>query len=611
MRNKLFALLCASLLNFVCLATVSAEEPSPLGNDSVAQMLRWRISESEIIAAIGRSDTKFDLTPSSVKLLKDSGVSDAVLEAMWKATLRSSSTAVPAPAPQETAPPVTKTAAANAKPIPAHTDDRLEAARKVTAATGEIKPYNPPCPPTSKTTRGSGKEKSQRYVELDWDSGSVSPLAVERSGPVCFELHSFNDILYSANFSLKEKQATGNAIDLLKDVISTVTGLSIGSGSATSAAKADKKTQQAGPGGPAPSCPRGLPAHIQTASATATLLQTALSQLEPDKDNAGKFSLVKVSDSKQKWQPIPGKYQDFQAAVSNVIADLHDENADVCTDSILASAEAIVLEAYLPVQQAYPAYASHAMSEHVERFTADLDSTSGYDLTVSATYPSGDVSNGVKTFSLTPGRKIMTASVGFLVTELPARSYSSVTAPTGMANPATQNVLGVDYRDGPRLALTGLLNIYLPNVIVPLNGRRFGLTLSAGPVFDVSNGKADTSRFGLFAGPTLHIRNQFFLTPGVHVGEFADFPQGFTSAGQAIPPNIGTPNAVKRYTARFGFAITYKLKDLGETTTPSNATPQAAAADKNSGGGNKAAAGTGGGSSTTTDTGTGNTGTTK
>jgi hypothetical protein len=49
--------------------------------------------------------------------------------------------------------------------------------------------------------------------------------------------------------------------------------------------------------------------------------------------------------------------------------------------------------------------------------------------------------------------------------------------------------------------------------------------------------------------------------------EFADFPQGFTQAGQVIPPNTGTPTATKRYTARFAFAITFKVKDLGSTNS--------------------------------------------
>jgi hypothetical protein len=164
--------------------------------------------------------------------------------------------------------------------------------------------------------------------------------------------------------------------------------------------------------------------------------------------------------------------------------------------------------------------------------------------------------------------QILSSSGGFLITELPAPSYSSVTAPVPPGNTSIQNVLGVNDGSGPRPALTALLNFHLPNIHhFALSGKKYGLALSAGPVLDISNGKADTSRIGVFSGVSLHLWNQLFITPGVHVGEFAGFPQGYTAAGQLIPPNSGTPTGVKRYTARFGFAITFKIKDFGQTAT--------------------------------------------
>jgi hypothetical protein len=157
----------------------------------------------------------------------------------------------------------------------------------------------------------------------------------------------------------------------------------------------------------------------------------------------------------------------------------------------------------------------------------------------------------------------LSSSAGFLLTTLPARSYSSATAPNPSDPTETQNVLKVDYGSGIRPALAVLLTGNLPQV----NKRNYGLGVSAGPVFDIANGKADTSRFGFFGGISLRLTPWIFLTPGVHVGEFADFPPGFTHAGQVIPPNTGTPTGTKRYTARFAFALTFKLKDLGASTT--------------------------------------------
>jgi len=444
-------------------------------------------------------------------------------------------------------------AVASTKIVTVHTKDRFDEARKVNTVTGTIVPIDPQCLPL-------GTKRYLRHIELDWDSGGISPSRVDYSGPVCFELHSFNDILYTPSFTLTEKIPSGSAIDLLKDAISTVTGFSV-----TGEAKSTS------PGLETVTPCQQLSQHVANAQAQAALFESALSQLDPGKDNNGKINLVPLATSLQKWQPIPARYQNFQAVVSNVVADLNLSGADACDPKILGLAESIVIDAYLPIQQNYPVLAAHAASPHIARFTADLEETSAYNLAVTAIYPSGDVSNGTKTFSLSAGHKILSSSGGFLITELPARSYSSVTAPTGMTNPATQSVLGVDFRNGPRVALAALLNVYIPNwKRLPLNRRAYGLALSAGPVFDISNGKADTSHFGFFAGPTLHIRNQFFLTPGVHIGEFADFPIGFTGAGQVIPSNIGTPAAVKRYSARFAFAVTYKIKDFGETTTKSS-----------------------------------------
>jgi len=151
-----------------------------------------------------------------------------------------------------------------------------------------------------------------------------------------------------------------------------------------------------------------------------------------------------------------------------------------------------------------------------------------------------------------------------------------VTAPTGMTSPATQNVLGVNYRNGPQVALVGLVNFNLPDIpwfnnnVIPLNGRNYGLAISAGPTYGLTNGKSDASRIGFFGGISVHLWNQFFLTPGVNVGQFSDFPQGYTGPGQVIPPNIGTPIGVNRITTRFAFGITYKIKDFGSTATKSN-----------------------------------------
>ena len=112
-----------------------------------------------------------------------------------------------------------------------------------------------------------------------------------------------------------------------------------------------------------------------------------------------------------------------------------------------------------------------------------------------------------------------------------------------------------------RPALVALFNYHDP-FSWPLNRPNFGLALSAGPVIDVANGQADTTRFGVFVGGSVHLWQRLFVTAGVHFGEFSDFPQGFQKPGDPIPSNAGTPTGVNRWTGRFALGITFQGKDL-------------------------------------------------
>jgi hypothetical protein len=375
-------------------------------------------------------------------------------------------------------------------------------------------------------------------------------------------VHNFNDILYQPSFTLSETAPPGSAFDLLKDALTQVSGL------LTGAAGTTPKQPAAAGAGAALTCPALFATHVQTASGAAANLQSLLSQVQPSKDSSGKLSLIDVTTTVARWQPVPRAYDSFQSAVSTLENDLGADGILKCDLTELAAAESVIIDGYLPTRQTYPGLAAHVSSPHIARFTGDMEATSNYVLTVKTLYPGGDVNGGTKTFSLSAGRKILSSSGGFLITELPAPSYSSVTAPVPPGNTSTQNVLGVNDGNGPRPALTALLNFYLPSIHgLMLSGKKYGLALSAGPVFDISNGKANTSRIGVFGGVSLHLWNQLFITPGIHFGEFAGFPQGYTAAGQVIPPNSGTPAGVSRYTARFGLAITFKIKDFGQTTT--------------------------------------------
>ena len=181
-------------------------------------------------------------------------------------------------------------------------------------------------------------------------------------------------------------------------------------------------------------------------------------------------------------------------------------------------------------------------------------------LTVTITEKSG--ATPLTTFTRTIRfSSVLTLSGGVLLSTLQDRSSVASTVPTSTG---TQNVLTVQGGSNPVPMLVGLLNYKLPW----LDWEKAGFAVSTGPVLRVG-GQSTASSFGWFVGGSAHIWHRFFVTPGIHVGQFADFPAGF-GPNQVIPPNFGQLTPVKRWTARFAVGITVKTFDLG-SLTPSKA----------------------------------------
>jgi len=247
----------------------------------------------------------------------------------------------------------------------------------------------------------------------------------------------------------------------------------------------------------------------------------------------------------------------------------------------LGTAIAVILDDYPKTRKDYRALLDRMARPDEQYLERSLDAYAPADLVLTPSYAGTALT--AKTLHFDASFPILSSSAGFLLTELQARAYSSVTAPDPSDPTKTQNVLKVDDGAGIRPALTVLLTGNVPQV----NWHNVGLGVSAGPVFDISNGKADTSRLGFFGGLSLRLTPWIMLTPGVHVGEYADYPQGFTHAGQVIPPNTGTPNPTKRYTARFAFAITWKIKDLGAATSQGGQAQQSQPANQKPAGSDK------------------------
>ncbi len=570
------------LVSILVIATVLpsmalARADEVLTNENILSLLRWKAKPQEVVAVIERNATRFDLSGESVSKLRESGVTNDILEAMWKATLKASNNVGVGLSNQQ---PSTDHSAGNGirtgeakgpnaktadlKPTPPASDppknpcEELKAAGKehstarlvaVQAVVAEPQKSGYPVPPMfdescplSDNDPASGKPKTPRHVDLDWRTGSISPSCVDRSGKYCFALHNVNNILYTYGFTVNRIQPQGSDLDLLKEAIGKVKDLFGGAAKAEAICSLETK--------------------LTDAKAKSDALQAALSLLDPGKDASGKPTSVPLDTTKAKWKAVPAKFEAFEVAVRELIKLLPkpgDALPTNCTACDLGLAEAMVLDVYVPARERYLALTTLVGSQNVARYTTDLDSTSAYELVVKEYYGGQQTTAEAKTFHLDACRKILISSAGFLLTQLQARSYVSRTAPDPSDPTKTQNVLSVDGGGRMRPALTALLNYNLPWQ----PWRNVGLAISAGPVFDISNGKADTSHFGFFGGGSLHLWNRLFLTPGVHVGEFADFPQGFSKPGQLIPDKTGTPNPVKRYTARFAFAITFKVSELG------------------------------------------------
>jgi hypothetical protein len=151
---------------------------------------------------------------------------------------------------------------------------------------------------------------------------------------------------------------------------------------------------------------------------------------------------------------------------------------------------------------------------------------------------------------------MLTLSGGVLFSELQNRSYIQRQVPA-TSGTGTMNVLGVDGLSGPTPLLLGLLNYKIPY----LDFAKWCVSVSSGPAIRLG-AKSRTSSFGYFGGISIHLWHRLFITPGIHVGNFADYPTGLTM-NQTIPANFGQLTPVNRWSARFAIGLTYRTIDLG------------------------------------------------
>jgi len=560
-----------------CVASAQSVQQSSakgLSTDTVVRLLQEGLSSESVLKIVGQNSTSFVMSVQSIKSLQQVGASDALINAMLAGRKSSGADSQPAnhreipnPLASSADPPQTGSSVTPTPPnispgppppgptstpsTPGSTPAQVIAAPASTGSSNfdvaKLRQARAPItPPAVFSAQPDEKCTSQkRNINVDVSNGSKSASRLTGTGSYCFRVSGLNP-LYDWAIALNVVEPTGNPLDLLNDAISSLKNLATG-------AAAQQKQQ------PNPSCRLGDV--LGPASASATALQQALTALLPQKDSNGKYQYVQASVTLSGWTDVQKKIADFQQKVTAVQGALpSDNNAEACSSDQITTAVTLITDTYPKVSQNYNGLVDKLSQSRVKVQNQELEATDTADLVVTPSYL-GTALNAT-TFHFNPSFGIVSASAGFLMTQVPAPTYNSATAPDPNDLTKTQNVLQVNYGAGIRPALVAMLTGNIPQV----NTRNFGLGVSSGLVFDITSGKADTSSFGYFGGVSLRLTPWIYLTPGVHVGQYANWPPGFTHAGQVIPPNTGTPNPTKQYTARFAFSVTYIIKNLGQTS---------------------------------------------
>jgi hypothetical protein len=162
---------------------------------------------------------------------------------------------------------------------------------------------------------------------------------------------------------------------------------------------------------------------------------------------------------------------------------------------------------------------------------------------------------------------VLTLSLGTMFTTLPYRTYVSQAVPSSSGT-GTQNILVVNGNSNISPQGLALLNYKLYYADA---GPQLGLAFSTGPVFKFGS-TPSVSNFGWFAGGSVALWRRLFLSGGMHVGQFADYPAGFQD-GSVIPANFGQLIPVTRWSARFAGGISFQTKSFVQSSKSTPATP--------------------------------------
>jgi len=290
-------------------------------------------------------------------------------------------------------------------------------------------------------------------------------------------------------------------------------------------------------------------------------------------------SLANARDSVAKDTQLPVGYATLATKASVSLAaskaawGKHAKEAQALAGMTPCSISTPLKKEYADYVEAVAKIQTKVDGPHVFSATSVISPGNNVSATVFEIFGTQTISS--KTFTF-PGTDVLTLSAGALFSSIPDRTYEARKTPA-----STLNVVTVEGNSRATPAVVALLNYSLAGLFRRLDSENLGLAVSAGPVIRLGS-QSDASSFGFFTGVSANLYHRFYITPGIHFGQFADFPVGFGN-GSTVPENFGELTPVKRWTARFGLAITFKTKDFSGLTsseTPSVTGDEANAASK-------------------------------
>jgi hypothetical protein len=378
-------------------------------------------------------------------------------------------------------------------------------------------------------------------VVLDWSKKKVvsSPAEVQKGSPLKVQVTEVNDILYEYAVTVQVTTDSSDDFSLLASLLPIPSG--------AKAASVDPCVQA-----------------LQEAVDRTGKIKDELNgpAFNPD-DGQGHYKSIALSTTRDEWNgPISAAYKQLQISVNAL---------SKCTDN---NAKNFVSSTYPPIKSSMDSIQKKVDGNHIANGQAPASSGD----VISATITVSEKWKGVETVK-PPSPKpapytetlkftsVLRLSAGVLFSQVQDRSYVSRTVPSTSGS-GTTNVLGVNGDSSLTPYLIGLLNYRLP---IP-DVKDFDFWLASGPTLRVTNSGSNASAFGFFGGVSISLWNRLFITPGIHFGQFAGVPAGLT-IGQTIPPNFGQLQSINRWTARFGFSITYKTLSLGALTKSSSQKP--------------------------------------